>query len=267
MDIFTYQNYKTFLKDYIKRNKHKGLISHLAEVCGCDRTYISQVLKGKAELIPDHMIRFTHFLNLNELESDYLLHLLLKDRATSLSSKNLFEIKLLKSRESASEISKRVKNKKDTEEIISDEYKTIYYSNFLIPVIHTLTSIENFQTLEAIAKKLHCAESTVIHILNLLEEMKLIYRSKDKFLHSGKNIYLKRDAAHIYSLHLQSRLEAVKRSFNKEDIHFTNMFAIAKEDLEVLKSQIIKLIEDQRNAVHISGSEVACVFCCDFFSI
>lgn len=267
MNVFTYQNYKTFLKDFIKRNKHKGLISQIAEVCGCDRTYISQILKGKADLLPDHMIRLTHFLNLNESESDYLLHLLLKDRANSLSSKNLFETKLANARENASEISKRVKSKKDSEEIISEEHKTLYYSNLLIPVIHTLTSIENFQTIESISKKLHCTETFVIQTLNLLEDMKLIHRSKDKFIHSGKNIYLKRDAAHIYSLHLQSRLEAVKRSFNKEDIHFTNIFTIAKEDLEVVKSQIIKLIEDQRNTVHASGSQVACVFCCDFYSV
>lgn len=267
MNVFTYQNYKTFLRDFIKRNKHKGLISQIAEVCGCDRTYISQILKGKAELIPDHMIRFTNFLNLNELESDYLLNLLLKDRATSLSSKNLFEIKLTKARENASEISKRVKSKKDTEEIISDEHKTLYYSNFLIPIIHTLTSIENFQTIEAISKKLHCPETVALQALNLLEEMKLIHRSKEKFIHSGKNIYLKRDAAQIYSLHLQSRLEAVKRSFNKEDIHFTNMFTISREDIEKIKSQIVQLIEDQRATVHASGSQVACVFCCDFYVV
>lgn len=132
---------------------------------------------------------------------------------------------------------------------------------------HSLTSIENFQTIETISKKLHCPETVVIQSLSLLEEMKLIHRSKEKFIHSGKNIYLKRDAAQIYSLHLQSRLEAVKRSFNKEDIHFTNMFTISREDIEKIKTQIVQLIEEQRNTVHASGSQAACVFCCDFYAV
>lgn len=267
MDVFSYQNYKTFLRDFLAKNKHKGLISQIAEVCGCDRTYISQVLKGKAELIPDHMIRLTHFLKMSDLECDYLLHLLLKDRATSLQSKNLFESKVAKDKESATEISKRVKDKNDSDEIISEELKTLYYSNFLTPIIHTLTSIENFQTIEAIAKKLHCSEAMVVQSLHLLEEIKLVVRKKDKFLHSGKNIYLKRDTAQIFSLHLHPRLEAVKRSHNREDIHFTNVFTISKRDLDKVKSQILQMIEDQRNTVHASGAEVACVFCCDFITI
>lgn len=267
MDIFTYQNYKTFLRDYIKKNKHKGLISQIALICGCDRTYISQVLKGKADLIPDHMVKLTNYLNYSETESEYLLYLLLKDRSSTLVSKNIFEAKVKKVRELGTEISNRVKNKKDSEAIISETHKTAYYANFLIPIVHTLTSIENFQSVESISKKLRLPENEVFQILNLLEEMRLVIRVKDKIIHSGKNLFLERSAPQILSLHLQPRLEAVKRSQNKDEIHYTNMFAISKDDLEKIKSQIFQLIEEQRKSVHESGAQIACVFCCDFFVV
>ena len=156
MNIFIFKTYKAFLADYIKRNKYKGLISKLAETCGCDRTYISQVLNGKADLLPDHIARLCEYLHFTELESDYLMLLLLKDRATSVAAKNIFEIKLKKINEMAEDLSQKVKSKKDSEEIISEEHKTLYYSNWLFSAIHILTSIANFQTIEAISKKRRC---------------------------------------------------------------------------------------------------------------
>ncbi|MBL7670473.1 MAG: TIGR02147 family protein [Bdellovibrionaceae bacterium] len=267
MNIFIFKTYKAFLADYIKRNKYKGLISKLAETCGCDRTYISQVLNGKADLLPDHIARLCEYLHFTELESDYLMLLLLKDRATSVAAKNIFEIKLKKINEMAEDLSQKVKSKKDSEEIISEEHKTLYYSNWLFSAIHILTSIANFQTIEAISKKMNCTEASVSQVLKLLVEMGLVEKSKDKYVHNGKSVYLRRDAAQIYSLHLQSRLESVKRSYEKNDLHFTNIFSVSKEDVDAIRNQIMLLIEQHRQTVHRSGAQTACVFCCDFFSI
>ncbi|MEN0059540.1 MAG: DUF4423 domain-containing protein [Bdellovibrio sp.] len=264
MDIFSYTTYKSFLIDYIRRNKYKGLITQLASACGCDRTYLSQAMAGKADLLPDHMIKLCEYLKMSELESDYLLNLLLKDRSTTLAARTLFENKLKKIKQQGDELSQKIKNKKDADEI-SEEYKTFYYSNWLFPAIHTLTSISDFQMQDAIAKKLNLPESQTLLILNSLIDMGLVVKSKNKYLHSGQSIYLKRDAAQIYSLHLQSRLESVKRSYEKNDIHFTNIFSVAKSEVDTLRGQIMELIETQRKTVHISGAEVACVFNCDFF--
>lgn len=265
MNVFVFKTYKMFLADYLKKNKHKGLVSKIAEVCGCDRTYISQVLNGKAELLPDHMVRLTEYLGLTELESDYLINLLLKDRATSIAAKNIFEAKLKKIKDLEGDLSQQIKNKKDAEEIISEEDKTLYYSNWLFSAIHILTSIENFQTVDSISKKMNCSETMVLQILKSLVDMSLVSKVKDKYVHSGKSMYLKRDASQIYSLHLQPRLESVKRSYEKNDLHFTNIFSVSKEDVDKIRGQIMNLIEEQRSAVHASGSQTACVFCCDFF--
>lgn len=267
MDIFAFKNYKAFLTEYIKKNKHKGLISQIAEICGCDRTYISQVLNGKADLLPDHLARFCESLNFTELESDYLMQLLLKDRAATSAAKNIFENKLKKIKDIADELSQKIKSRKDTEEIITEEHRTLYYSNLLFSVVHILTSIENFQTIDALAKKLNSSETQILLILKHLTEMGLVSKIKDKYVHSGKSMYLKRDASQIYSLHLQSRLESVRRSFEKNDVHFTNIFSVSKSDVDKLRGQITSLIEEQRKTVHASGTEQACVFTCDFFVV
>jgi len=266
MDVFTFKTYKAFLNDYIKSNKYKGLISEIARVCGCDRTYISQVLNGKADLLPDHMIKLCEHLQLSELETDYLMQLLLKDRASTPFAKNLFEAKIKKLKDISSELSQKVKQQKDAAEI-SEEFKTLYYSNWLFSAIHTLTSISEFQTVDKIADKLNLSESTVLQYLKSLIEMGLVNKNKDKYLHNGNSIYLKRDAAQVYSLHLQVRIESVKRSYEKNDLHFTNVFSVSKDDVEVIRNQITTFIETHRKTVHNSGAETACVFACDFFVI
>lgn len=178
----------------------------------------------------------------------------------------VFETKIKKIKEISDELSQKIKQRKDTEEI-SEEFKTLYYSNWLFSAIHTLTSIADFQTVGSIAGKLNLSESMVLQVLKSLIEMGLVSKNKDKYLHNGNSIYLKRDAAQVYSLHLQTRLEAVKRSYEKNDVHFTNMFSVSKADVEVIRSQITTLIETHRKTVHNSGAEIACVFSCDFFVV
>src|SRR5690242_7160650 len=94
MNVFNYGGYKEFLKDYIKQNASRGIISQVAENCGCDRTYISQVLNGKADLTPDHIMQLCEGLGLGEEESGYLLLLLLKDRSASAKAKKNLDAKL-----------------------------------------------------------------------------------------------------------------------------------------------------------------------------
>ena len=212
------------------------------------------------------MIRLCEYLNLTELESDYVMNLLLKDRSTTIAARQIFETKMFKIKNIADELSLKIKNKKDSHEIISEAHKTLYYSNWLFSAVHILTSIDAFQTVESVAKKMNCAESAIMQVLNSLIEMNMVEKNKDKYVHNGQSMYLKRDAAQIYSLHLQSRLESVQRSYEKNDLHFTNIFSASKDDVEKIRSQIVDLIEVQRKTVHDSGAQTACVFCCDFFS-
>ena len=266
MSIFAFKHYKPFLANYIKTNKYKGLISQLAQACGCDRTYISQVLNGKADLLPDHVVKLCDFLNLTEIESEYFLNLLLQDRATTPAARHFFENKINKIKNSSDELSKKIENKNDASEI-SEVHKNLYYSNWLFPLIHTLTSINQYQTVDSISKKISCTENVVVTVLKTLVKLNLVTSVNGKFVHSGLSLYLKREASQIYSFHLQARLESVRRSYEKQDIHFTNVFSVSTNDVGKLRDQIVNLIENHRKTVHESGAETVGVFNCDFFTL
>ncbi len=52
MSVFSFRSYKEFLKSVtIIHKNERGFQAKLAKACGCQASYLSQVLNGKAEFI------------------------------------------------------------------------------------------------------------------------------------------------------------------------------------------------------------------------
>lgn len=265
MNVFAYNTYKEFLKAYIMQNELHGIISQVASACGCDRTYISQVLNGKAELTPDHIIQFCEYLSLNETETNYILLLSLRDRSASIKARKSLDIRIKQIKKDGLTVSHKVLSREKPEEI-SNEQRTLYYSSWLYGAIHILTSIKEFQIPTAIAQKLQLPVQHINHILKDLLKMNVIRIENDRYIHNGSDVYLPQQHPQSLAHHLGWRMKAVERAMVKEDIHYTVAYSVSINDVEKLRLQIIQLIEDQRKFVHNSGAEVACGFCVDFFT-
>lgn len=266
MDVFAYSTYKEFFKAFIANNNTRGFISQLALACGCDRTYVSQVLNGKADLTPDHLIQFCENFGFKGADMDYLLTLLLRDRSASSTAKKIMDEKLKKAKAEARTVSGQVYNREKPKEI-SESQRTLYYSNWVYGAIHILTSIEDYQSPATIASKLNLPLTTVNGVLKDLVEMGLVHFLKGKYTHSGGDIYLPGHYPQIASHHLGWRMKAVERSHEKKDIHYTLAFSVSEKDVEELRVQILNFIEKQRQLIRDSGSEVACAICLDFFEM
>lgn len=266
MTIFKHKTYKDFFRSYLKENHYKGSVSKVAEACGCDRTYLAQVLNGKADLTVDHVISFSENMGLNQIDSEFLLTLLLHDRSASITVKKTLKLKIETIKKEAEVLSQNIaKNSKTSG--VSDQFRTSYYSSWLYAAVHILTSIPEFQTVNAISDKLQTEHSIIQNILKDLAEAGLISKTKDKYVHSSSDIYLPIEHPQNYSHHLNWRIKAVERTMKKEDVHYTNIYSVSKHDVENIRDDILKLIEQQRTKVSASGTDELCVFCCDFFKI
>ena len=266
MNVFTFDSYKAYLKSYLEENKQRGIVSQVAAACGCDRTYLSQVLGGKADLTPDHLIQFCDHEELSEGESRFLLLLLLRERASSTAAKRSFGLKIETLRKE-NLILKNKLSKQETLQEISEEDRNRYYSNWIYIAIHILTSVPSYQTPAAIAEKLGLSVAQATRVLKDLVEMRLVRKEKDRFEHSGRDFFLTQDNAQIHAHHLSWRIRAVERSMNTDDVHYTNVFTVSRGDVEKLKNKILEFIGEQRKSVRESGSEVLCAFCCDYFAM
>ena len=89
--VYEFLTYKAYLK-YKTDNKlgHWGLKGKLAQHIGCQGTYLSQVLKGTAELSLEQAFLASDFFGHTEEEKKYFILLHQKDRAGNKDLKKFF---------------------------------------------------------------------------------------------------------------------------------------------------------------------------------
>lgn len=261
--IYNYRSYKKYIKDVIDM-LGRGAVAKLAEAAGCNRTYLSQCLSSKVQLTPEHILELSEYLNLEAEEENFFLMLLLYERATTIKAQNTLKSKIDKIAKDNLILSKKITDKKDSNEL-RDIEKQKYYSSWKFAAIHSLVSIKEFQTTPAIAKKIRLAEQEVNLILKELNNMGLIEFRSGSWVHSGKNIHTPSGSIHTTQNHINWRLRSFDDVNSKTSVHYTTVFSLDKKDWESLRGQLLSFIERQRDSIHRSGSEDLYAFCCDLF--
>jgi uncharacterized protein (TIGR02147 family) len=261
--IFTYHSYKKFLKDAIEAHG-RGSVAKLAEAAGCDRTYLSQCLSTKVQLTPDHILGIGQYLNLSETESDYFLLLLLHERSASKKSQALIEKKMKALADADLVLSKKIAQRAEASELTESE-KSVYYSHWKYAAIHALTSIKEFQTVPTLAKRTKLSEAEVSGALKDLKNMGLVALQTGSWIHSGKNIHISSGSSHTSQNHTNWRLKTIEDVNNQNAVHYTTLFSLSKKDWQILREQVLKFIDAQRDFIHASGTEELYCFCCDLF--
>jgi len=261
--IYNYLSYKKFIKDVIEM-QGRGSVAKLAEVAGCNRTYLSQCLSGKVQLTSDHILGISEYLNLNNDEENFLLLLLLLERASTKKAQNTLKNKIEKIIQENLVLSKKITDKKDSNEL-GDFEKQKYYSSWKYAAVHSVVSIKDFQTAQTIAKKIRLPEQEVNLILKELNTMGLVEFMSGRWSHSGKNIHIPSGSIHTTQNHINWRLRSFDDVNSKTSIHYTTVFSLEKKEWETLRDQLLSFINKQRDTVHSSGSEELYVFCCDLF--
>lgn len=262
MKLFEFDSYKDYLKYLVENNFWK--ITLLAEVAGCNRSYLSQVLNSKVQLTSDHIINLSENLSLNELEKEYFINLGLFERAALPATINTLERKLNKIKNDALKISKQI-NLNEEKFNLKDELKAEYFSNRNFGQIHLLTSIESYQTVEAISSKINLGKKSVIEILNKLVVLDLVKKSGTKFSYKSGNIHVPDHSPFNVINQLNWRIHAVQSISKTSGIHYTSTFTISKKDFNKLKSELLTFIEKQRVHIGKSGTEEIYCFNCDLF--
>ena len=266
--VFEYTSYKKFLKDLVA-NRGRGAIGEFSLACGCDRTYFSQVLGGKAQLTFDHALGLAEEININESEKNYFLMMVLRDRAGSPKAREILDKRMSKLEKDHLILSKQIKSK-DSPAEASNKNKIHYYSSYLFSATHILASIEEYQTLAKIAARLRVDERTAKHFLDQLVEMGFVKKQGDRYLHAGGNLHISSDSPLNIVNHVNYRTKVVSKLTTigvGEDVHYSSSFSISKKDWSKLRSQIMKFIEEHRATVHTSGSEEAYCMALDLFRL
>ena len=267
-NIFTFISYSEYLKVRLgDRSERRGLKSKLATVLDVKNSFISRILSEQSNLTLEQAYDTTGFLELSPFETEYFIKLVLYSRAGNFKLKEFHKEGLIKFQKESEKIGKRIKEKNR----ISEEDAGTYYSRWIYLAIHIAVSIPELKTFNALLNRFDLEEEELKEILAFLSESKIINFEKSKNRYNPGNNYTHIDASskfifnHHYNWRIKSLETIAKRP--KKDLHYSGVFSLSKEDVQILKNDFLKLINARIERIKPSKEEVLYCQIIDFFEI
>ena len=264
-NIFSFNDYKTYLSSVEQQGEIKGFRSRLAEATDCQNAFVSQVLNGDVNFSLEQGLKIAAFLGLRTDEHQYFLWMIEYRRAGTADLKKYFQQLMAALREKNLEIKDRVA----IPQVLSAEAQATYYSSWIYSAIHVLAMIPSFNTSAKIASALGLSTAAAETAVDFLVNNGLLNRTAGH-LSSGKiQIHLGRDSANINKHHGNWRIEALKSldHSQKGDLHYSGVSSLSRADVEKIREMFVDLIENYVRVVEKSPEETLYAFNLDFFQM
>lgn len=267
MKIYQFESYVEFLRESIGTLKRPGIMTELARTAGCNRTYLSQVLAGKAHLTADHVLNLAEVFRLDEDEADFFLLLLLKERSANRAARQKLEVRI-----------QRLLDKKIKHEYKMDPAFKIkkmsqadllhHCSDWRYQAATTLTHLPHTQTLSALSERLGLSVAETAKILETLIEWQLVEKKGARYVHAGRSLLPLMNGPIGVFHHTSWRMRAMDQIRRGGGLHMSLNITVSSRDALILKTKLLALIDEHRKvAYHSKPLEEAHVFCCDLFRL
>lgn len=262
--IYDYQDYRLYLRDWI-RARGRGEHTRLAETLRCHLTYLSQILGGKAQLSPEQAESLNPYFEHSEDESEFFLTLVLHDRAGSEALRNYYARRL----RSALDRRLILKNRLQSQKAIGKEEQATYYSAWYYLAVHLLLGVPEFQEKRKIAKYLGLPIERVTEVVDFLLSVGLVVESVGRFERGAFTIHLGNDSPFIRKHHTNWKMQTIISldREQKDELHYSSVVTIAREDALKIKAALIEAIERVRGIVKPSAEEALFCYSIDFFEV
>lgn len=267
LKVFLFNDYRVFIRAKLDENADlRGYQGALAKAAGCQPSFFSQMLSSHLQLTPDHAANLCDFWKFNSSERDYFVTLVMKDRAASRELKNMCDETLERLRKANADLSKRFGKERE----LVAEHESVYYSSWLLSAIHIGIAIPEFQSPKILAARLGVPVELVTNGLKTLESLELAEQTTgDKWQITKKSIHLPRFSPFQKTHHLNWRFRAIHRAQEGQEkgVHYTSIYALAKNDIARIEEVIRECIEKTRKIVEPSPEEELVCFTCDLFRV
>jgi hypothetical protein len=252
------------MKAYLRSEGQRGALSRAAEALNCQRSFLSRIMNSKLQLTPDLAFKLCMHWRLSFSEREYFQTLVEMERAIDpnyaahLSSK----LKLMKQEhESLSNRSKRPAP--------NEAHDMLYFSGWYWTGIHFLTSIQEYQTADAIAARLSLSKTFVVDCLEQLRSWGFVNKVGNKWEYKGGEFHLPKNSPLVILHHQNWRNKAVMdaQAMHNESVHYTNVHTVGRSQLPQLKELLLKFISESNELLKSSDTEDCVVLLCDLFKV
>lgn len=267
ISLLMLNDYVEAIKLLIEQNKThiKGIQTKLADHIGIRQAYLSRVLSRSADLNQEQILSVGLFFDLDTSEKDFLVNLLNLNRAATKELKAYYQDKI----NSILSRHHNLNNRLEKTNTISEESKSIYYSDWIYSGVHTMTAISHFQSVNEIAKTLNTPKERILEVLTFLTSIGLVTKRDGLYIHSFANLHLSSESPYIRNHHTNWRLKSIDDiSKNKnKSMHYTSVVSCSEADFKEIQEIMVSAIKKIREKVKGSKDEKVYCYSMDAFEI
>jgi uncharacterized protein (TIGR02147 family) len=267
ISIYDYDDYKKFIVDWIElgANKGRGLRIQLAKALSCQTPYVTHVLSGDYHFSPEQGTACAEWMGINEIDTEYLLLLILKQRSATRQSAGVFSKQIEKRKSQENLLKKRLKIK----EGLTADNQMQYYSHWMYAAIHMAIMNPKMQTLDAIEKYFQLPRNKIISVIEFLVESELVEFKDQKFKVKSPMIHLEKSSPLLAIHHANWRLRTIDVVKDKDNsnLHYTGVISLSNTDYEWVRSQISLVLEKVADRIKESDDEKIALLAFDWFQV
>jgi uncharacterized protein (TIGR02147 family) len=269
MRIFDFDDYKTFVLARIKAmpNRGHGEFRKIAQALRTHSTRISHVFQGNVDLTLEQACGLATHLGLNDLETEYLVALVQRERAGTPALKRVFERQL----EAAQAKSRELVHRVDRDRVLTEADKSTFYSNWYYTGIRIASSVPEYQNVDALAQYFDLPRGTVQKVIDFLLQTGLCIadeKNEGRIKMGPKVTHLEATSPLVARHHANWRMKAMQRheKLGPSELAYTAPISIAEKDQDAIREMSVNFVERVLKVVKASEPEekLMCL-CVDWF--
>ena len=261
MTVFSFDDYKAFVRDFIQNQPRngRGQSRKIAQHLNIHPAMVSQIFSGSRDLTPEQAYDLGDFLGLGELERDYFLLLVQIARAGTHRLKVNYQSQAQALIERAQELENRLP--RDIE--FTEEMKARFYSAWYYSGVRLASSLTPLNTPQEIADHLDITPALAARTIEFLLSTGLCLRNPEGQLELGpQRTHLESSSPLVQHHHRNWRLKALQymESSDERNLFYSGPMSLSHQAFEAVRELIIELLGKVRTeAEHSEAETLGCL--------
>lgn len=263
--MFKDNSYKSIIENIVLNSpkKGRGLYSKLATYLNTSSVVISQIFRGHKDLSLDQALLVSQFFNFTQLEQDYFLLLVGRDRSANHKLREYYDGKIQKLRIEADDLKKRVPVKAE----LPEEAKQIFYSDWTYSAIRMAVGLPSINSVEDLMKHFKMNYTDIKKKVDFLLEYGLIKKNGESLDFGLQSTHLSNTSPLINQHRQNWRLKAISKMGSPEnkDLFYVGPMVLSEELANEMREELLKLISNMTKKIAESKNEKTFCLNIDFF--
>lgn len=263
--LFAFDDYKAAFDARLKAmpKAGHGQLRKIAEHLRVNSVVMSQVFRGDKHLTPEQAVDVAGYFGWSELESEYFLLLVQRERAGTQALKRTLGRRVAELRARSTQLKERLPQDK----ALSEEAKVVFYSSWRYSAVRLLSSIEELQTIDAIAQRLEVPLATAARMVEFLVEHGLCERDGVRVRMGPQRTHLGADSPFVVRHHANWRVKALAKldSASETDLFFTGPMTLSHQAAAAAREALVQAIRRTTDLATESNADRTACLCIDWF--